>query len=77
MADYDLLTREKMAHALMLSPNRLSELTRAGHIQAASTTPLRYDKQHAAMCYWHYRRTVDTDPDFLRRVEAQTSVDGD
>jgi hypothetical protein len=75
MNDSDLLTREHMAHALMLSPNRLSELTRAGHIQAASTTPLRYDRQHAASCYANYRWLVDRDPEFLRRVEAQTLVD--
>ena len=74
MLNSDLLTREQMAHVLMLSPNRLSELTRAGHIQAASTNPLRYDRQHAAACYGNYRRAVDHDPDFLRRVEAQTSI---
>jgi hypothetical protein len=51
MPDSDLLTREQMAQVLMLSPNRLSELTRAGHIQAASIKPLRYDRQHAAACY--------------------------
>jgi hypothetical protein len=75
MPKTELLTREQMAHVLMLSPNRLSELTRAGHIQAASIKPLRYDRQHAAACYTNYRRLVDRDPDFLRRVEAQTSID--
>jgi hypothetical protein len=74
MTDSDLLTREQMAHILMLSPNRLSELTRAGHIQAASIKPLRYDRQHAAACYSNYRWLVDRDPEFLRRVEAQTSL---
>lgn len=77
MTDSDFLTREQMAHVLMLSPNRLSELTRAGHIQAASIKPLRYDRQHAAACYRSYRWLVDRDPDFLRRVEAQASSDGD
>jgi hypothetical protein len=77
MADTDFLSREKMAQTLMLSPNRLSELTRAGHIQAASTNPLRYDRQHATSCYRHYRLTVDRDPEFLRRVEAQILAAGD
>ena len=75
MNNSDLLTREQMAHVLMLSPNRLSELTRAGHIQAASVKPLRYDRQHAAACYRSYRWLVDRDPEFLRRVEAQTPID--
>jgi hypothetical protein len=74
MPKTELLTREQMAHVLMLSPNRLSELTRAGHIQAASIKPLRYDRWHAASCYRNYRLAVDTDPEFLRRVEAQTSI---
>ena len=72
MPKTELLTREQMAQALLLSPNRLSELTRAGHIQAASTNPLRYDRQHAKACYANYRWLVDRDPEFLRRVEAQS-----
>jgi hypothetical protein len=74
MPKTELLTREQMAQVLMLSPNRLSELTRAGHIDAATTKPLRYDRQHAAACYASYRWALEHDPDFLRRVEAQTSI---
>ena len=83
MLDSDLLTREQMAQVLLLSPNRLSELTRAGHIQAASRKPLRYDRQHAAGCYSNYKRALAGsdreyfNPDFLRRVEAQAPTDAD
>ena len=83
MADTDLLTREQMAHILLLSPNRLSELTRAGHIQATTVKPLRYDRQHAAACYSNYKRALAGsdreyfNPDFLRRIEAQAATDAD
>jgi len=56
---------------------------RAGHIAAASTNPLRYDRQHAAACYSNYKRALAGsdreyfNPDFLRRVEAQAPTDGD
>jgi hypothetical protein len=55
----DLITdRAGMAGVLGLSPNRVSELTKAGHLQAASTTPLRYAVEHNRGCYDNYTWAV-------------------
>ena len=46
--------RAGIASVLGLSPNRVSELTKAGHLQAASIRPLRYAVEHNRGCYDGY-----------------------
>ena len=46
--------RAGIAGILGLSPNRVSELTKAGHLQAASVRPLRYAVEHNQSCYENY-----------------------
>ena len=55
----DLITdRAGIANILGLSPNRVSELTKAGHLQAASARPLRYAVEHNQSCYENYSWAV-------------------
>jgi hypothetical protein len=46
--------RAGIASVLGLSPHRVSELTKAGHLQAASVRPLRYAVEHNRGCYENY-----------------------
>jgi hypothetical protein len=46
--------RAGIASVLGLSPHRVSELTKVGHLQAASVRPLRYAIQHNLGCYDSY-----------------------
>jgi hypothetical protein len=51
----DLITdRAGIASVLGLSPHRVSELTKTGHLQAASIKPLRYAVEHNRGCYESY-----------------------
>jgi hypothetical protein len=50
--------RAGIASVLGLSPNRVSELTKAGHLQAASIRPLRYAVEHNRSCYESYTWAV-------------------
>ena len=40
------------------SPNRVSELTKTGQLQAASVRPLRYAVEHNRSCYENYSWAV-------------------
>ena len=54
-ADGDTITdRAGIASVLGLSPHRVSELTKAGHLQAASVRPLRYAVEHNQSNYENY-----------------------
>lgn len=54
-ANGDTITdRAGIASVLGLSPHRVSELTKAGHLQAASVKPLRYALEHNRSCYDNY-----------------------
>lgn len=54
-ANGDTITdRAGVASVLGLSPHRVSELTKAGHLQAASVKPLRYAVEHNRGCYDSY-----------------------
>jgi hypothetical protein len=49
-----IIDRAGIASVLGLSPHRVSELTKAGHWQAASVRPLCYAFEHNRGCYDSY-----------------------
>lgn len=55
----NITDRDGIAEALGLSPNRVSELTIRGQIQAANKNPLRYAVQHNLACYANYKWAVN------------------
>jgi hypothetical protein len=54
-----IVDRETLALALGLSPNRVSELTKRGQLQAASKRPLRYSLEHNRSCYDNYKWALE------------------
>ena len=50
-----IVDRETLALAVGLPPNRVSELTKRGQLQATSKRPLRYSLEHNRACYDNYK----------------------
>ena len=63
--------RAGIAKFLGLWPNRVSELTRAGHLQAASANPLSYAMEHNRSCYEHHWRIPIQQTAFLQSLDGQ------
>ena len=66
-ANGDTITdRAGIASVLGLSPHRVSELTKAGHLQTASVRPLRYAVEHNRSCYDNYSWAVSVGSSLAR-----------